>query len=77
MDGIGWLLVAGIVLLATLLTYLAWAYATRRLKVGPNEQPVESGWLPHALRMKPLGHGIYRAQEQRRKARRDEAPPEG
>lgn len=61
-----WVAVGGVMLLLAVLFLLAWAYATGKLKDGPNEPPIRSRWLPHAVRMKPLGHGIYRAQDERR-----------
>lgn len=66
-----WLAVGGILLFLVVLLVLAWAYASGRLKAGSDEPGVRSRWLPHSLRMKPLGHGIYQAHDERR-AQREE-----
>lgn len=64
-----WTAIAGVALFLGVLFALAWTYATGRLKGARNEAQTRSRWLPHALRMKPLGYGIYRAHDERRAAR--------
>ena len=73
MSLVHWLVLGGVALFLTVLLTLAWAYATGRLKPASNEPQVRSRWLPHSSRMKPLGHGIYRAGDERRAAREPKA----
>lgn len=71
MSLVQWLAVAGVVLFLGILLLSAWLYATRRLGPGLNRPGGRSGWLPHSLRMKPLGHGIYHAHDERRAERQE------
>lgn len=66
MTIVQWFAVAGVVLFFGVLILLAWAYATGRLKSAPAESQSRIRWLPHSLRMRPLGHGIYKARDERR-----------
>lgn len=66
-----WLTIVGVATFLAVLLILAWAYATGRMNNASNEPTGRSGWLPRGLRMKPLGHGIYHAHDQRRAERED------
>lgn len=76
MEGLQWLVLLGVAVFVVLLFYLAWAYSRGRLTDARNDPPDRSRWLPHGLRMRPLGHGIYHAHDERRNAGQKDSPPE-
>ena len=77
MSFMRWLAVDGVVLFVVLLFVLASAYAAGKLR-SAGESQTRTRWLPHSLRMKPLGHGIYAVHDERRAdERRETAPGDG
>ncbi|MDP9067905.1 MAG: hypothetical protein M3N53_06115 [Actinomycetota bacterium] len=69
MSVMQWLAISGVVLFLVVLFALFWAYAAGRLKAASNQPRVRLRWLPHSLRTRPLGHGIYHAHDERRAER--------
>lgn len=70
------LVIVGLPLFLLLLFWLAWSYSRGKFKSSGDDPSGKPHRLPHALRMKPLGHGIYHAHDERRKARQKDPPPE-